>query len=82
LPHLASLTFDPHRAVAAVLAEALLLGFFPARLFQATVKTEIFSSEALGQQNDLTGVPGKMFNHVKDEAVSNWADVLMLAATR
>src|SRR4029453_15689332 len=36
----------------------LLLGFSPARLVQVTVKTEIFSSEALGQENDLISVPG------------------------
>ena len=44
-----------HRSVA-----RFLLGFFPTRLVQVTVETEIFSSEALGQQNDLIGVPGKM----------------------
>ena len=43
-----------------------LLGFSPARFVQVTVKTEILSSEALGQENDLIGVSRKMFNDVED----------------
>src|SRR5262245_7159554 len=44
----------------------LLRGFSPARFVQVTVETEIFSSEALGQENDLIGVPREMFNDVED----------------
>ena len=41
-------------------------GFSPARFVQVTVETEISSSEALGQENDLIGVPRKVFNDVED----------------
>ena len=43
-----------------------LVGFSPARFVQVTVETEISSSEALREQNDLIGVARKMFYDVED----------------
>ena len=40
--------------------------FSPARFVQVTVETEIFSGEALREQNDLIGVARKMFYDVED----------------
>ena len=60
----------------ASLASPRLRGSFPARFVQVTIKAEILSSESLGQQDDLIGVPGEMFNDVKDRRQHSGVEAL------